>query len=195
MASTEFNLPLESDEEAELSPGEKLFMFLHSAKAHHRAVELFEVFNAELDLESILNSCRPVLADRQQEYEDTFGGVNSLIFDGERYVHVSDFSGDKVAKRRLNRCIEKLPSFASRVEEKCPVHSKKCRLLRFSYGFLVFLLLLTEDSEPHLDELPSTVAPLEDEGLDVEIAIDPSQRRGPFSILIYRLLSLMNLHL
>ena len=168
---------LELDDEAEQSQAEKLYMFLYYAKAHHRAPELSQVFNVEFPFEKIIETNKSYLDEREREYADRVS-ANAIMFDGERYVHLSDFSADAVVKRKLNRCLEKMPSFVSRVEEKCPMHSKKCRLLQFMYGFVCFLHLLTEDSEPETAQLASTVAPLEDEGGDEEVAIDPAEERA-----------------
>ena len=63
MAVSEFHMRLESDEEAEQSCAEKLYMFLYNAKAHHRAVELSQVFNAEFPFEKIVESCRVFLGE------------------------------------------------------------------------------------------------------------------------------------
>lgn len=86
--------------------------------------------------------------DHWQEYEEIIGGNN-----------------------------DKIPVFAARVEEKYSVHSRKCHLIRFIYGFLYFLHLLKEDSEPQPLEVPSSVTPLKDEGLNEEISLDPIQER------------------
>ena len=93
------------------------------------------------------------------------------MFDGERYVHPSDIATDKVMKRRLNRCLEKMPNFVTRVEEKCPIHSKKCQLLLFLYGFLSFLHLLSDETDAQTVELPSSAIPFEEAGVDEEIPI------------------------
>lgn len=151
-------------------------MFLYNAKAHHRAAELSQIFNAEFPFEKIMDTSRDVLRDREQEFEALVSN-NAVIVDGERYVHISDFAEGTVVKRKVNRCLEKMPSTVSRIEEKCPLHSKRCRLIRFYYGFLCFLHLLTEDSDPETVQLPSTAAPLEEEGVDEEIAIDPAEER------------------
>ena len=120
----------------------KSFTCFILCKSHHRAPELSQVFNAEFPFEKIIETNRSYLAEREREYADRVS-ANAIMFDGERYVHLSDFLADAVVKRKLNRCLEKMPSFVSRVEEKCPMHSKKCRLLRFMYGFVCFLHLLT----------------------------------------------------
>ena len=57
-----------------------------------------------------MNNFRNILDERQQEYEEIVQG-NLVMFDGERYVHPSDIATDKVMKRRLNRCLEKMPNF------------------------------------------------------------------------------------
>ncbi len=177
MAVGKFNLLLESDDEAEPSQAEIFFMFLHRAKAHHRASELYRVFNAEFPFEKIIETNRSYLEDHEREYADRVG-ADAVMLDSERYVHISNFSADPVVKRRLNRCLEKLPSFVIRVEEKCPAHSKRCRLLRELYGFLCFLHLLIEDSEPETAQIPSTVAPFEDEEGGEEVPIDPAEERA-----------------
>lgn len=139
---------------------EKLYIFLYNAKTHHRAPKLSVIFNAKFSLENIINTYRVVLDEREQEYADIISG-NVIMFDGERYVHPSGFSIDKVMKRKVNRCLEKMPSLVSRVEDKCPIHSKP-----------------SVDSEPQTTELLSTAVPLEDEGVEEEIAIDPSKERA-----------------
>ena len=60
----------------------------------------------------------------------------------------------------------------------CPLHSKRCRLIPFYYGFLCFLNLHTDDNEPETAQLPSTAAPLEEEGVDEEISLDPTEERA-----------------
>ena len=57
----ELNMRLESDEEAGQSCAKKLFLFLHSAKAHQRSVELIKVFNPEFPFDKIIDSCRGFL--------------------------------------------------------------------------------------------------------------------------------------
>lgn len=166
---------MESDDEAEQSQAEKLYMFLYYAKAHHRAPELSLVFNAEFPFEKGVEANMSYLDKRDREYADKVS-ANVIMLDGERYVHISDFSAETVVKRKVNRCLEKMPSFVSRKVLKCPIHSKRCRLLRYLYGFLCFLHLLTEDSEPA--KLPTTVAPFEDEGGDEEVAIDLAEERA-----------------
>ena len=175
MVVNELNMRLESDEEAEQSCAEKLFLFLHSAKAHQRSTELIKVFNPEFPFDKIIDSCRGFLEVPEQEFVNIFS-PNAVIVDGEQYVHISEFSADAVVKRKVNRCLEKLPSFVSRTVEKCPMHSKRCRLVRFMYGFLCYLHLLTEEGDTA--ELPSTIAPLEDEGGDEEIIINPAEERA-----------------
>ena len=177
MAMTGFNLCFESDEEAEQSCAEKLFMFLYNAKAHHRAAELSHIFNAEFPFEKIMETCRDVLRDSEQEYADVVSN-NVVTVDGECHVHILDFAIGTIEKRKVNRCLEKMPSTVSRSQENRPLHSKRCRLIPFYYGFLCFLNLHIDDSEPETAQLPSTAAPLEDKEVDVEISLDPTQERA-----------------
>ena len=113
MAMTGFNLCFESDEEAKQSCAEKLFMFLYNEKAHHRAAELTQIFNAKFPFEKIMETCRDVLRDCEQEYADVVSN-NAITVDGERHVHISDFAVRTVEKRKVNRCLEKMPSTVSR---------------------------------------------------------------------------------
>ena len=154
MAMTGFNLHFESDEEAKQSCAEKLFMFLYNAKAHHRAAELSHIFNAEFPFEKIMETCRDVLRDSEQEYADVVSN-NAITVDGERHIHISDFAVGTVEKRKVNRCLEKMPSTVSRSQENCPLHSKRCRLIPFYYGFLCFLNLHIDDSELKTAQLPT----------------------------------------
>ena len=82
MASSAADVLLESGDKAKESCAKKLFMFLYSAKAHHRARELSAIFNAEFPLANILNNFRNILDERQQEYEEKVHG-NLVMFDGE----------------------------------------------------------------------------------------------------------------
>ncbi|MCO5551379.1 hypothetical protein L7F22_004881 [Adiantum nelumboides] len=132
----------ESDDEAEPSQAENFFMFLHRAKAHHRLPELFRVFNTEFPFEKVIETNMFYLEDREREYADRVC-ADAVLLDNERYVHISNFSADPVVKRKLNRCLEKLPN-----------------------------------SEPDTAEVPSTVALLEDEVGDEEVAIDLAEERA-----------------
>ena len=87
----ELNMRLESDEEAEQSCAEKLFLFLHSTKAHQRSSELIKVFNPEFPFDKIIDSCRGFLEQPEQEFVNSFS-PNVVIVDGEQYVHISEFS-------------------------------------------------------------------------------------------------------
>ena len=39
---------------------------------------------------------------------------NAVTVDGERHVHISDFAVGTIEKRKVNRCLEKMPSTVSR---------------------------------------------------------------------------------
>ena len=108
------NMRLESDEEAEQSCAEKLFLFLHSAKAHQRSAELIKVFNPEFPFDKIIDSCRGFLEELEQEFVNSFS-PNAVILDGEQYVHISEFPANVAVKRKVNRYLEKLPSFVRRI--------------------------------------------------------------------------------
>jgi len=110
MAMIGLNLRFESDEEAEQSCAEKLFMFLYNAKSHHRAAELSQIFNAEFPFEKIMETCRDVLRDREKEYVDVVSN-NALTVDGECHVHILDFAVRTVEKRKVNRFLDR----------RCPV--------------------------------------------------------------------------
>ena len=97
MAMTGFNLHFKLDKETEQPCTEKLFMFLYNAKAHHRAAELSQIFNAQFPFEKIMETCRDVLRDREQEYADVVSN-NIVTVDGECHVHISDFAVDTVEK-------------------------------------------------------------------------------------------------
>ncbi|MCO5556445.1 hypothetical protein L7F22_009994 [Adiantum nelumboides] len=167
----------ESDDEAEPTQAENFFMFLHRAKAHHRLPELFRVFNTEFPFKKVIETNRFYLEDQEREYADRVC-ADAVLLNNERYVHIFNFSTDPIVKRKLNRCLEKLPSSVVRGQDICPAHSKRCRLVSEAYGFLCFLHLLVEDSEPDTVEVPSTVALLEDEEGDDEVAIDLAEERA-----------------
>ena len=82
--------------------------------------------------------------------------------------------------------LEKMPTFVTRVEEKCPIHSKKCRLLLFLYGFLSFLHLLSDETDAQTVEFPSNSIPFEEADVDEEIPIDPQEERAlvPMSLTL-----------
>ena len=128
MSARELVILLESDDEAEETCAKKLYMFLYHTKAHARAPDLSAIFNAEFPFENIINTSAFVLGESEQEYESIVS-ANVVEIDGERYVHTSNLSTNKVMNRRLNRCLEKMPKLATRAGETCPLHSKKCQLL------------------------------------------------------------------
>lgn len=167
----------ESDDEAEPSQAENFFLFLHRAKAHHRFPELYKVFNTEFPFNKVIETNRFYLEDQKREYAERVC-ADAVLLHNERYVHISNFSADPVVKRKLNRCLEKLPSSVVSTQDICPAHSKRCRLVSEAYGFLCYLHLLVEDSEPDTAEIPSSVALLEDEEGDEEVAIDLAEERA-----------------
>ena len=63
----------------------------------------------------------------------------------------------------------------TRVEEKCPIHSKKCQLFLFIFGFLCFLHLLSDETKAQIVELPSSAIPFKKAGVDKEIPIDQEE--------------------
>ena len=140
---------------------QKIYSYSYTMqKPNTMQLRLSQIFNAKFPFEKIM------------EYADVVSN-NAITVDGERHIHISDFAVGTVEKRKVNRCLEKMPSTVRRFQENCPLHSKRCHLILFYYGFLCFLHLLTNDSEPETAQLPSMAAPLEEEGVDEEITLDP----------------------
>ena len=61
-----------------------------------------------------METCGDVLRDREQEYADLISN-NVVTVDGECHVHISNFTVGTVEKRKVNRCLEKMPSTISRL--------------------------------------------------------------------------------
>lgn len=172
----------ESDAEAEETSNEKLYMFLHRARAHDRTPELTSMFSTEISIERLMNCSRTILEDRMREYEEIVSGNMVTKDTSEQYIHPLDIAKEKSMQRMLYRCFEKFPDSAIAVEEKCPVHSKKCRILQFNYGFLCFLHLLSEDSEPpQTKEIERSALNIEDDRQDEEVAIDANEEMAEAS--------------
>ena len=153
-----------------------------STQLHHRALELSQMFNAHMSLENMIKCNCFVLIDREHEYEIIISGNIVVMSDGERYVHPNDFAIEKVLKRRLNRCFDKIPSCAIKMVEKYPVHSKKCRLLHILLWIFVLFASFYYDSDseaPQTLQSESTQLQNEDDGHDdMEVAIDPKEERA-----------------
>ncbi|MCO5582143.1 hypothetical protein L7F22_036033 [Adiantum nelumboides] len=96
---------------------EKLFTFLYNVRAHHRAPELSEMFNAEFSIQRIIDCSFEYLQTHLQQYEAVICD-NTITVDGMRYVHPADLDPDKSASRKLNRCLEKCPSNALLVQDR-----------------------------------------------------------------------------
>ena len=92
-----------------------------------------------------METYRDVLRDCEQEYAYLISNNAIIVDGGERHVHISDFVVGTVEKRKVNRCLEKMPSTVSRLQENFPLHSKRCHLILFYYGFLCFLNLHTDE--------------------------------------------------
>lgn len=182
MDAREIDVVYELGEDAEQTLSEKLYMFLYRAHSHHRSPELSQVFNMEFPFENIMNSSRVYLSDNEQEFANLVNANLNLLAD-ERYIHPNDFSTE-VLKRRINRCLEKFPKHAIRVEASCPIHLKKCRLLQYSFGFICYLHLLTEESEPPTIVLPESALQSDKEDVEAKITIDPKEERALGPIVI-----------
>ena len=63
----------ESDEEPKESCMDKLFRFLLTAQAHKLAPIVSMMFNVDFPLKNIMENCRIVLGEQEQEFE---GGVS-----------------------------------------------------------------------------------------------------------------------
>ncbi|MCO5551307.1 hypothetical protein L7F22_004807 [Adiantum nelumboides] len=169
---------LETDVVAEDTCEEKLFTFLYNARAHHRAPELLEMFNAEFSTQRIIGCSFEYLQTHLQQYEAVICD-NTITVDGMRYVHPANLDPDKSASRRLNRCLEKCPSNALLVQDRCVKHSKKCRLVEFYHGFVCYMYLQTvgESETSQSTTFGSCqLAPKEEVG-NVEVQFDPEEER------------------
>ena len=69
------------------------------------------MFNANFPLKNVMDNCRIVLGEQEQEFEEVVSG-NIVMLEGECYVQPFNFSMEKVVKRSLNRSLEKIPNSA-----------------------------------------------------------------------------------
>ncbi|MCO5547527.1 hypothetical protein L7F22_000977 [Adiantum nelumboides] len=169
---------LETDVMGEDTCEEKLFTFLYNARAHHRAPKLSKMFNAEFSIQRNIDCSFEYLQTNLQQYEAVICD-NNMTVDGMRYVHPADLDPDKSASKKLNRCLEKCPSNALLVQDRCVKHLKQCRLVEFYHGFVCYLYLQT-DSESETSQSTTfgscPLAPKEDVG-DVEVQFDPEEEQ------------------
>ncbi|MCO5600509.1 hypothetical protein L7F22_054622, partial [Adiantum nelumboides] len=116
-----------------------------------READIRPMFNPQFSLEEWIAAGRPYLGDFESSYREKIEG-GLVEVEGMCFVHTKDISSDLTKKHVFFRSWLKLPVHLRRNDIKCSLHSRKCQIVEYSAGFILYLHLILEEHSDATDE-------------------------------------------